>query len=373
MLKLRNAFSLMLIFLFVMSISACKPNALTNQPGVSTQESASDSVVNVNELEIPTSETEETDQRIPVIFSHDGAPDDIAALLYLSKNPEIEIIGVINSYGEQDPRASSQEWAAYLYEVLDLDAVPLAVGSGTPLDPSGYEFPESWRIAANKFWDVELPASNAAIDSRAGYQLIIDLINTSPEKVTLLVTGAQTDIALALQHDPQIENNIERIVIMGGAFYSAGNLNGNAGEASNAVAEWNIFVDALAAKQVFNSGIPLTIVPLDGSKNFWITHDMAGQLAGGKDAGVQLLSQLWEKQFNIWNGDFLLWDILAAVAITDPEYFTWENGKLDVISEVGERHGQTIVFNAVNENNEFAVSNDNEELSTHILDIILER
>lgn len=371
--KFRNVFSFLFIIMLVISSSACKSNSRTIQTEISSQEPISDSIADVDKLGTTTSAVEDIDQRIPVIFSHDGAPDDIAALLYLSKHPEIEVIGVVNSYGEQNPSESSQEWAAYLYEVLDLDNVPLAVGSETPLDPNGYEFPESWRIAANKFWDVELPTSSVAIDPREGYELIIDLINSSPEKVVLLVTGAQTDVALALQHDPQIKNNIERIVIMGGAFYTEGNLNGNAGEASNDVAEWNIFVDALAAKQVFNSGIPLTIVSLDGSDSFWITRAMYDQLTGSQDTSVQLLSQLWEKQFEIWGGDFLLWDILAAVAVADPQYFTWENGNLDVISEVGEQHGQTVVLDHANDNNKFAVNNDRDGLYTHIIDIILER
>ncbi len=371
--KTTKYFFFLFIILLIASISACKPNTITNQSEISAQEPTDDSSELVDELEISTPKAEEMDQRIPVIFSHDGALDDIAALLYLSKNPEIEIIGVVNSYGEQNPRESSQEWAAYLYEVLDLDNVPLAVGSETPLDPNGYEFPEGWRVAANNFWDVELPATNAAIDSREGSDLVIDLINSSPVKVTLLVTGAQTDIALALQKDPQIRNNIERIVIMGGAFYSKGNLSGNTGEASNDVAEWNIFVDALAAKQVFNSGIPLTIVPLDGSEDFWITRSIADQLSGSQDAVVQFLSQAWEKEFEIWGGDFLLWDILAAVAVTDPQYFTWENGNLDVISDVGRQHGQTVVIDQANENNEFAVDNDQNGLYTHIIDTILNR
>jgi inosine-uridine nucleoside N-ribohydrolase len=311
--------------------------------------------------------------KIPVIFSHDGAPDDIAALLYISKHPDIEVIGVVNSYGEQDPQASSKAWASFLYSVLDMGSTPLAIGVETPLDPAGYEFPESWRTGANGFWSVELPIFAPAVDSREGYELIIDLVNDSPEKVTLLVTGAQTDMALALEHDPQIKDNIERIVIMGGAFHVKGNLEGNAGSASNDVAEWNIFVDATAADQVFNSGVPLTIMPLDGSENFWITRDMYDQLAGSDDPGVQLLAQLWENQFGWWGGDFLLWDILAAVAVTNPEYFSWEYGNLDVITEIGSQHGQTIVLDNINENNQYAVDNMQESLKTHILDIYLER
>jgi len=374
--KLKNLVSFIIIFSSLFSITACKSAVSIEPTPLPSIETTTVSNYNETITETPANNMGAEPKKIPLIFSHDGAMDDIAALLYLSKNPNVEIIGVINSYGEQVPSKSAQKWVAYLHEVLDLDTVPFAIGSDTPLDPAGYAFPESWRVAANDFWGLELPPSTASIDKRVGYQLIIDLVNSSPEKVTLLVIGAQTDVALALQHDPEIKNNIEKIVIMGGAFHTAGNLNGpngNAGDATNDVAEWNIFVDALAAKQVFLSGIPLTIIPLDGSEDFWMTKNIANQMSSSKDKKTQFFYQLCEKEFEIWGGDFLMWDTLAAVALTDPQYFSWENGNLDVITEVGDHHGQTIVVDGDNKNNVFAVDNNYEALLTHILDIILGR
>ena len=371
--RFKNCLSFVLVLSVLLSVAACQPVANEKSTEIPSAQTTSVSDQSMPTAETPTSGVMDGSEKAPLIFSHDGAMDDIAALLYLSKNPDVEIIGVVNSYGEQVPAASSQKWLAYLHEVLDLDDVPLAVGSGAPLDPAGYAFPQGWRDAANDFWGLELPVSNTTVDEREGYQLIIDLVNASPEKVTLLVTGAQTDVALALQHDPQIKENIRQIVIMGGAFHTAGNLNGGAGDANNDVAEWNIFVDALAAKQVFQSGIPLIIIPLDGSEDFWITKAIKDQLSGNQDKQVRFFSQLCDKEFELWGGDFLMWDILAAVAVTDHQYFSWENGNLDVISDIGDQHGQTVVVDRISRKNLFAVGNDYDELYNHILDVILER
>ena len=60
--------------------------------------------------------------RIPLILSHDGAPDDIAAAAFIAKHPQIDLIGVINSLGEQHPSRSMDEWQRYLYEVIDKDS-----------------------------------------------------------------------------------------------------------------------------------------------------------------------------------------------------------------------------------------------------------
>jgi inosine-uridine nucleoside N-ribohydrolase len=209
------------------------------------------------------------------------------------------------------------------------------------------------------------------IDPRKGYQLMIDLINAHEGKVTLVVLGAQTDMALALQNAPEIKDKIEQIVIMGGAFHVKGNIEGNAGKASNDVAEWNIFVDASAAQQVFSSGVPLTIVPLDGSDNFWITKSMYDQIKESDNPAVLLLARLWKKQFEWWGGDFLLWDILAATAVVHPDLFTWECGELDVLSASGNQHGQTIVTSSENEQECFAIDHDRDELVANIMETYL--
>lgn len=368
--KLKNTILSIFLLTAMVMLTACKTNAAAVPAVVSTEASTSDIDLEENEVNDSASEVEETDGRIPLIFSHDGAMDDIAAILYLHRIPQIDIIGVVNSYGEQIPEESSDEWSMFLQGVLNLNDVPFAIGSDTPLDPAGYEFPIGWRNEANNFWGIALPASSVQIDEREGYQLIIDLANESPVKVTILATGALTDVALALQHDPQIKNKIERIVIMGGAFNVAGNLNGMAGDASNSVAEWNIFVDALAAKEVFNSGIPLTIMSLDGSDSFWMTSEFTDQFLNSQDAETQFVSTLWQTASQKWGGNFLLWDILAAVALTDPQYFTWEYGTFDVVNEAGNQYGRTIVIDPNNNVNSFAANYDYDGVLTHLVDIM---
>jgi len=235
------------------------------------------------------------DEVIPLIFSHDGAPDDIATMVYLSKHPSIELLGVIQSYGEQHPTESVEEWGIFLYEVIDRDDVPIGVGSEIPVDPHPNQFPEGWRNSADEFWGMYLPEETEEFETAVVHELIIDLVKNSPVKVTVLVTGAETDMALAIEEDASIAENIEQIVIMGGAFNVDGNLNESPGYEGNHTAEWNIFVDPLAAKIVFNSGIPLSIVPLDGSDNFFITADDPKKLRKYDDDAIQVLYWLWKQ------------------------------------------------------------------------------
>ncbi len=129
---------------------------------------------------------------------------------------------------------------------------------------------------------------------------------------------------------------------MGGAFNRDGNLHEFPGYEHNHVAEWNIYVDPLAAKEVFLSGIPLSIVSLDGSDDFVITRDDHARISESSEPEIQLLSDLWEQNFRTWNGDFKIWDIVAAVALTNPEHFSWTYDGVDAVVEQGNTHGQTI-------------------------------
>lgn len=368
--KIRFRLLLSVISFILFTVSACGSLAVETPEPQHTQSSEKATVTEATTIAEPIDL--EKEKKISVIFSHDGAPDDIAAMLYISQHPQIEVIGVVMSYGEQHPSKASEEWGVFLDKVLGMGSVPLSVGSEDPLDQAYIEFPQDWRNGADQFWYLQLPRSPVSIDRREGYQLIIDLINEQEGKITMLVTGAQTDMALALQNQPQIKDKIERIIIMGGAFHVKGNIDGNAGEDSNEAAEWNIFVDALAAKQVFNSGVPLTIIPLDGSDNFRITRAMYDQIKDSKEPGVVLLAQLWEEQFGWWGGDFLLWDILAATAVVHPELFIWECGELDVLTKPGKQYGQTIIVGEGNETECFAVAYDRNALVTDIVKTYLQ-
>ena len=101
-----------------------------------------------------------------------------------------------------------------------------------------------------------------------------DTLNSTPEPVTILCIGGFTNVAKMLIDFPKTNlTNIEQIVAMAGAVWVDGNvaaLNNAMKEwdqgpiySTNWVAEWIVFVDAAAAQLVFQSNIPLTLVPLD--------------------------------------------------------------------------------------------------------------
>ena len=79
---------------------------------------------------------------------------------------------------------------------------------------------------------------------------------------TVLTLGPLTNLALALEADPSIASEIDHVVVMGGAFSVPGNVHLDA-HPSASIAEWNVYVDPVAAERVLDSAVPVTFVPLD--------------------------------------------------------------------------------------------------------------
>ncbi|KAK8671058.1 hypothetical protein V6N13_037667 [Hibiscus sabdariffa] len=125
----------------------------------------------------------------------------------------------------------------------------------------------------------------------AAQQVMIETIAAGP--ITVFLIGAHTNLAVFLMNNPHLKKNIEHIYVMGGAVKSenlSGCCFGNDSSScqpgmcsypgnlftdynSNPYAEFNIFGDPFAAYQVFHSGIPITIVPLDATNTIPITEE----------------------------------------------------------------------------------------------------
>jgi len=92
-------------------------------------------------------------------------------------------------------------------------------------------------------------------------ELITKMARQSPNELTLIATGPLTNLALGIQKDLEGMRKLKEVAIMGGAVRTKGNI--------TPYAEFNIFVDPLAAKMVFESGLPITLVALD------VTHQVS--------------------------------------------------------------------------------------------------
>ncbi|GHP13956.1 pyrimidine-specific ribonucleoside hydrolase RihA [Lentilactobacillus fungorum] len=186
-----------------------------------------------------------------IILDCDPGHDDALAMMLAIVSPKIDLAAVTTSAGNQTPEKTLNN-AMRMLTLMKHEEIPVASGNKTPLL-------RPLRTAGNVHGrsgldGAELPDPDFKSQPMPAIELMAQTIQKSTEKVTLVVTGPMTNAALFLRVYPELTDKIERIVFMGGAM-GLGNWTPSV--------EFNIFVDPEAAKIVLNSGIPLTMAPLN--------------------------------------------------------------------------------------------------------------
>jgi inosine-uridine nucleoside N-ribohydrolase len=175
--------------------------------------------------------------------------------------------------------------------------------------------------------------------------LLTDKILSMPDKVTIIALGPLTNLAEALQSAPEIKENIAMVYIMGAAVDVPGNVGFSHAGIDNSVAEWNIYVDPHAAAIVLQSGVPVTLVPLDATNHVPVTTNFIERLKDDRQTPearfvYDVLSQTQYYDF-VKSGTYYFWDPLAAALLTDNSLAAFETRTVTVIEEEGNHSGQT--------------------------------
>lgn len=192
---------------------------------------------------------------LPVILDCDPGHDDAIALILALASPELKVLAVTTSAGNQTPDKTLNN-ALRILTLLGRDDIPVAAGAPKPL---ARELIIADNVHGESGLDgPKLPDPAFAPVAMTALELMAKCLRESPEPVTLVPTGPLTNIALLLAAHPELKSKIARIVLMGGAA-GAGNW--------TPAAEFNIYVDPEAADMVFKSGLPITMCGLD------VTHE----------------------------------------------------------------------------------------------------
>jgi len=184
-----------------------------------------------------------------VILDCDPGHDDAIALLLALASPELELLGVTTTYGNQTLEKTTAN-ALRVLELVGRTDVPVAAGADRPLER---ELVVAAHVHGESGLDgPSLPDVTTAVVDDDAIAFIAQLIETATQSVTLVPTGPLTNVARYLEVHGAA--GIERIVLMGGAI-AEGNF--------TPAAEFNIWCDPDAAARVFASGLDVTMIGLD--------------------------------------------------------------------------------------------------------------
>ena len=303
---------------------------------------------------------------IPLIYDDDGSPDGTLANFYLIAHPDADLKVVSISYGEATPKIYIQHIGRVLDE-LGMPNILLGAGQDAPLAGTN-SFPEWITEAANKFWNTPIPNAGKTYPAQPSAELIVSVINQSPEPVTLFFAGAYTNLAQALRLDPTIVDNIHAVYLMGGAVFVPGNIDDFYPDDENIYAEWNLYADPQAAKEVFEADLDIYLVPLDATNQVLITKQDTNAWRQGGAIG-NFAADFYESIMMSTNDDAAIWDLMAAVAMLQPELCPFVPLHLEVVTEDGATSGQTAVVPGEEPNIHVCLEPDAELVRQNIIDI----
>ncbi|HAT1617727.1 TPA: pyrimidine-specific ribonucleoside hydrolase RihA [Raoultella ornithinolytica] len=188
---------------------------------------------------------------LPIILDCDPGHDDAIAMVLALASPELDVKAITASAGNQTPDKTLRNVLRML-TLLGRQNIPVAGGARKPLM-------RELIIAENVHGESgldgpALPEPDFAPQNCTAVELMAKTLRESPQPVTIVATGPQTNVALLLNSHPELHDKIARIVMMGGAMV-LGNW--------QPAAEFNIYVDPEAAEIVFQSGIPVVMAGLD--------------------------------------------------------------------------------------------------------------
>ncbi|KAK0599253.1 hypothetical protein LWI29_003626 [Acer saccharum] len=296
----------------------------------------------------------------PVVYDMDMSSGDFLALLYLLKLPAelINLKGIL---------VSSTGWATsatvdVVYDLLHMmgrDDIPVGLGDVFAVGQVHPTFPA---IGDCKYAKAIPQGSGGLLDSDTLYGLARDLPRSPrrytaensvksgaprdtdhPElrqpsevdvwkaivesldpgsKITILTNGPLTNLAKII-HSENSTSVIQEVYIVGGNIDNDTNKGNVFTVPSNEHAEFNIFLDPLAAKTVFESKLNITLIPLQLQKrvsSFCAILNKLGTKSGTPESvfSKRLLSRLWQLQLrhsSYHHVDIFLGEILGAVIL----------------------------------------------------------
>ncbi len=269
----------------------------------------------------------------PIVLDCDPGHDDAIALLLALASPELDVLCVTTTYGNQTLEKTTAN-ALRVLELVGRTDVPVAAGSERPLE-------RDLVVAAHVHGESgldgpALPEARGAPASDDAVAFVAEQVAASGSPVTLVATGPLTNVARYLgTHGAE---DVERVVLMGGAI-AEGNF--------TPAAEFNVWCDPEAAAAVFASGLDVTMLGLDVTHQALLGRDVEERLralgsVGSFVADLNVFFTRYHRETYGWEGA-PIHDAVAVASVIRPELVETRHRNVEVELESDLCRGRTVV------------------------------
>lgn len=271
--------------------------------------------------------------KIPVIIDTDPGTDDTTAILMCLACEEFDVRALTSVGGNVGIEKASIN-ARKIVELSGKD-VKVAIGAHAPIVRKLVN--AEYVHGVTGMGNVDLPEPTMAYYEKDAMETIYEEAMAADGRLKILALGPLTNIAIALLKYPELKQNIDSIVFMGGAM-NLGNI--------TPAAEFNIYVDPEAAKIVFDSGIHMVMAGLDVTHETIVTKEENKRIHALKSDVAKAVAKLIdytidrESPYNPNGG--VMHDPLAAAALIDSSVLETEHYYVDVELKSDITRGKTV-------------------------------
>lgn len=275
-----------------------------------------------------------------IIIDTDPGIDDAMAIFLALRSPEVEVIGLTTIYGNVYTTLATRN-ALHLLEVAGRTDIPVAEGSHVTLTKGTKLRIADFVHGADGLGNQNFPPPNGKPIEESAASFLVNQAKANAGKITVVALGPLTNIALAIQMDPEFAKNIGQIVLLGGSFAVNGNV--------NPAAEANIFGDPDAADVVFTSGADILAVGINVTHQVVLSGPDREKLASSKGKFAQYLNKILDVYFSYHHDAYntngvYLHDPTTLLAAVDPSLVTCTEGAVRVQTS-GITRGLTVLYN----------------------------
>jgi inosine-uridine nucleoside N-ribohydrolase len=278
-----------------------------------------------------------------LIIDADPGIGDAVAIALAILDPEIDLLALTATAGVvsgQDATRNSQA----LVEALDPPKLPRVGGSSLARAHVDRDFAAtaiSYEALNGPRGLGDWQFRTADLHNRhESAKLIADVVRTYPNEVTLLTLGPLTNVELACERMPDLLSRIKGLVVLGGSVEVGGDV--------TAVAEFNVYANAEAARTILRSPATKTLVPLDVSNRVVLTFEQFDRLPTDRESPVgRLLGELIPYALRAHHQHLgvegvRLNEVTALATISHPQLFETRPMAIDVETKGELTRGMTV-------------------------------
>ncbi|CAE5956637.1 unnamed protein product [Arabidopsis arenosa] len=278
--------------------------------------------------------------RKKIIIDTDPGIDDAMAIFVALNSPEVDVIGLTTIFGNVYTTLATRN-ALHLLEVAGRTDIPVAEGTQkTFLNDTKLRIAD-FVHGKDGLGNQNFPPPKGKPIEKSGPEFLVEQAKLYPGEITVVALGPLTNIALAIQLDPDFSKNVGQIVLLGGAFA----VNGNVNPASEA----NIFGDPEAADIVFTCGADIIAVGINVTHQVIMTANDKDKLAASNGKFAQYLCKILDVYYDYHLTAYeikgvYLHDPATILAAFLPSLFTYTEGVARVQTS-GITRGLTLLYN----------------------------